>query len=70
MQPLRAENVQKCLDLLEDFQEAVPEEDFNETLKEKKAQAQYALGHLHTLFKEEYPGGGGNPPECGQEESG
>lgn len=50
MQPLKEANVQKCLDLLEDFQEAVLLDEKNQELMEKKAQARQALDHLDQLF--------------------
>lgn len=50
MQLLKEANVQKCLDLLEDFQEAVSLDERNQELMEKKAQAKQALDHLGQLF--------------------
>lgn len=50
MQQLKAENLQKCVDLLEDFQSAVPMDALNNDLREKKQQAQHALEHLSQLL--------------------
>jgi hypothetical protein len=50
MQPLKEANVQKCLDLLDDFHEAVSLDERNQELMEKKAQARQALDHLGQLF--------------------
>lgn len=50
MQSLESANVQKCVELLEDFCDSVPVEDGDRELLEKKAQAEYALNHLTHLF--------------------
>jgi len=50
MQSLESANVQKCVDLLEDFCDAVPVDEGNRALLEKKTQAEYALNHLTHLF--------------------
>lgn len=50
MQSLESANVQKCVELLEDFCDAVPVDEGNRELLEKKAQAEYALRHLSGLF--------------------
>ncbi len=50
MQSLESANVQKCVELLEDFCDAVPVEEGDRELLEKKAQAEYALNHLTRLF--------------------
>lgn len=52
MQTLESANVQKCVELLEDFCEAVPVDEGNRELLEKKKQADYALNHLTRLFSE------------------
>lgn len=52
MQSLESANVQKCVELLEDFCDAVPVEVGNRELLEKKAQAESALNHLSHLFDE------------------
>lgn len=62
MQSLESANVQKCVEILEDFCDAVPVGEGNRELLEKKAQAEYALNHLTRLFddvnEEEGPGDG------------
>jgi len=50
MQSLESANVQKCVDLLEDFCDAVPVDEGNRELLEKKSQAEFALDHLTRLF--------------------
>ncbi len=50
MQTLESANVQKCVELLEDFRDAVPVDEGNRELLEKKKQADYALNHLTRLF--------------------
>lgn len=50
MQSIKEANVQKCLDLLEDFHEAVTLDQVNQELKEKKAQARQALDQLGRIL--------------------
>jgi hypothetical protein len=52
MQSLESANVQKCVELLEGFCDAVPIDEGNRELLEKKKQADYALNHLTRLFSE------------------
>ena len=66
MQPLKVLSFQKCLDVLEDFQEAVPVDDSSEVLKEKKKQAAYALKNITLILKGEEEG---DEPDCDTEES-
>jgi hypothetical protein len=64
MQTLESANVQKCVELLEDFCDTVPVDEGNRELLEKKKQADYALNHLTRLFSEvEEPV---NVGECGE----
>ena len=50
MPPLKVANIQKCLSILKDFHNKVPVDDSNKELKE---QAGYALDHLTQLFRGE-----------------
>ena len=52
---LRDENIQECMNILKDFQEAVPEDDRNVDLKKIKGKAASALDHLDQLINEERP---------------
>jgi len=67
MSDLKVANVQRCLSILREFQDAVPVEDSNETLKEQKKRAGAALEHLSNLFKgepDEIEVAGGDCPNC------
>lgn len=46
MQPLKEANIGKCLELLEDFQDAVPSDEADRELIEKKERARQALDQL------------------------
>ena len=50
MQPLKEANIGKCLDLLEDFHEAVPSDKGDRELMEKKEQARQALDQLGRIL--------------------
>jgi len=50
MQELKVKNIQKSLEVLADFQNAVQIDDVHDVLREKKVQAQYALRHLTTIL--------------------
>ena len=50
MQTIKEANVQKCLDLPENFHEAVTLDQVNQELREKKVQARQALDHLGRLL--------------------
>lgn len=52
MQPLKEANIQKCLDLLEDFHGSVPENTTDKALIAKKAQAKQALDQLGKILLE------------------
>ena len=52
MQTLKGMNVERGLELLEDFVMSVPTDNFDKRLKEKKTQAELALAHFGELFKE------------------
>lgn len=58
MSSLREQNIQKCVEVLADFQDSVMVAEADDTLKEKKVQAEMALSHLSTIF--DVRGGGGN----------
>lgn len=50
MSSLREQSIQKCVEVLADFQDSVSVDETNDTLKEKKMQAEMALTHLSTIF--------------------
>jgi hypothetical protein len=52
MQPLKEANIGKCLDLLEDFHEAVPFDEAERELMEKKERARQALDQLAGILLE------------------
>lgn len=50
MKTLKELNFQKCLEVLENFHEAVPVDVLDKELKEKKEQAELALEHIGEIF--------------------
>ena len=55
---LKNVNLQECLKILRDFQEAVPVDERNVELKKIKEKAASALEHLDQLINKERPGNG------------
>lgn len=53
MQTLKELNVQKSLDVLMDFHEAVPPGVFDKNLRKKKVQAELALKHIGEFFRDD-----------------
>jgi hypothetical protein len=70
MQEFEGENIQKCVDVLEDFHSAVEIDDSDGALKEKQMQAGDALKHLAAMFNADKDDEGNGPPcrppDCSQ----
>lgn len=57
MGDLNKENEKEILSILKEFYDAVPDDDSQKDLMEKKRRARLALGHLVTIFNVEAPAG-------------
>ena len=60
MRNLRDANIQKCLDILKKFHDAVPVDGSNKELKMKKVEVGQAIDHLDKILAGD---GGGSVPK-------